>query len=99
MGGVEDREIVVLVLGLIVAGFAFTNLEKLKRLPRWPLPLTAACLLLLGWTCSILETWFLPSPLNVAEHAAYVAHSALMLVWAYSVGSRSQAAPLGRSTR
>jgi len=99
MGGLEDREIVVLVLGLIVAGFAFANLNKLRRLPRWPLPLMAACLLLLGWMCSILETWFAPQLLNVIEHGAYVAHSALMLAWAHSFSVRSPAAPLGRSAR
>lgn len=95
MGGVEDREIVVLVLGLIVAGFAVANLHKLRRLPRWPLPMAAAALLLIGWACSILETWFAPVALNVAEHAAYVAHSVLMLAWAYTSSTRS-AMPLGR---
>jgi hypothetical protein len=95
MGGVEDREIIVLVLGLIVAGFAVANLAKLRRLPRWPLPMAAAALLLLGWTCSILETWFAPVALNVAEHAAYVAHSVLMLLWAYTASTRPRA-PLGR---
>lgn len=81
MGGLEDREIVVLVLGLIVAGFALAHLKKLQRLPNWPIPLAAAALLLLGWFLSIIETWVAPQLLNVCEHVAYVLHSLLMLVW------------------
>jgi hypothetical protein len=99
MGGLEDREVVVLLLGLIVAGFAVANLDKLRRLPRWPLPMLAACLLLLGWVSSILETWFSPHVLNTLEHCAYVAHSGLMLAWVYLSSRRPRQVPLGHSAR
>ncbi len=97
MGGLEDREIVVLVLGLIVAGFALAHLKKLQRLPHWPVPLTAAALLLLGWSLSIFETWFAPRLLNVCEHVAYVLHSLLMLVWVSMSVKKSPSVAVGRS--
>lgn len=89
MAGLEDREIVVLLLGLLVAGFSLANLDKLRALPRWRVPMSAAALLILGWAASILETWFAPTSLNLVEHSAYLAHSALMLVWVYLLRQRT----------
>lgn len=89
MAGLEDREIVVALLGLLVAGFSVANLDKLRALPHWRVPMSAAALLILGWTASILETWFAPTLLNLAEHCAYLTHSALMLVWVYLLRQRT----------
>lgn len=90
MAGLEDREVVVLLLGMIVGGFAFTFRKKLTSLPlaRWPV--MAATFLLVGWVLSTLETWIAPTLLNILEHAAYVAHSMLMLVWIFAVWSKSR---------
>lgn len=89
MAGLEDREIVVLLLGLLVAAFSLANLDKLRALPRWRVPMSAAALLIFGWTASILETWFAPTVLNLVEHCAYLAHSALMVAWVYLLHRRT----------
>ncbi len=90
MAGLEDREVVVLLLGLIVGGFAFAYRKKLAALPLVHLPILAASFLLLGWTLSTLETWFAPQLLNFLEHSAYLAHSGLMLSWVFTLWSRNK---------
>lgn len=80
---VEDRELVVLVLGILVAAFVIAHRKQLRAFPWWPLPVLAVGCLLIGWTISVAEDiWVLPWS-NLAEHSLYALHSVLFATWAF----------------
>ena len=80
-GNVEDREAIVLLLGLLVALFVIAHLKQIKTFPLWPLPVMAACCLLLGWSVSIVEDVFASFDFDLLEHVLYTAHSCLLATW------------------
>jgi 4-amino-4-deoxy-L-arabinose transferase-like glycosyltransferase len=80
-GNVEDREAIVLLLGLLVALFVIAHLKQIKAFPLWPLPVIAASCLLMGWSVSIAEDVFDSYDFDVVEHFLYAAHSCLLAAW------------------
>ena len=71
----EEREIIILVIGVLAAAVAFSQRRRIARLPGHRLLWVAGGCWLLGATLTVVET-FIPSleeALNLAEHAAFVA--------------------------
>ncbi len=79
---VEDRELTVLLLGVLVAAFVLAHLRQIRTFPWWPLPLSAGASLLLGWTSSVAEDIWSTSWLNTTEHIFYALHTVLFSTWA-----------------
>lgn len=77
----EDREVVVLVLGVLVASFVLAHLKVIKTFPWWPLPVLSAGSLLAGWAASVGENFIAPDRVNALEHLLYACHSVFLCVW------------------
>ena len=77
----EDREAIVLLLGILVALFVIAHLKQIKKFPLWPLPVIAATCLLLGWSISVIESIVDSSYFDLLEHSFYAAHSCLLAAW------------------
>ncbi len=88
---VEDRELIVLLLGVIVAAFVIAHLRQLRAFPWWPLPICAALSLILGWAASVAEDIWVVGWMNLLEHALYALHSVLFSIWAVRLSRVKQA--------
>lgn len=85
----EEREIIILVIGVLAAAVAFSQRRRIARLPGHRLLWVAGGCWLLGATLTVVET-FIPSleeALNLAEHAAFVAHTGVLVAWAWRRGA------------
>lgn len=80
-GPVEDREVVVLLFGVVMATFVLTHLSRLKSQPSWQLLLGAVFSVVFGWSVSVVEHFVEFSWADLAEHGLYAAHSLFLLSW------------------
>jgi hypothetical protein len=87
---IEDRELAVLLLGVVIAAFVIGHLRQIRSFPWWPLPVVAAFCLLLGWGTSVAEDVWASPWLNGAEHVLYVLHSVLFSIWAVRLAREPQ---------
>lgn len=90
----HESEVVMLALGFGVLLFALRQWSQLRRIPDWPLLFASFGLLVVSWTATVLETWFLPEPLNVLEHATLAVAAVLLACWCWrwSVAGRDRGA-------
>ncbi len=87
---VEDREVVVLVLGMLVLAFMIAHVRQLRRFPWWPLPFLAGGLMTTGWGISVIEHIVDFPFANLVEHGLYAAHSLLLCAWAYKLSVKGR---------
>lgn len=80
-GPVEDREVVVLLLGVAMAAFMLNHLARLKAQTGWQLLLAAVFSVVLGWAVSVVEHFVAIPGADIAEHGLYALHSSLLLAW------------------
>lgn len=77
----HEHEFLVMLVGLIIGAFFHTNHQQVKNIPNWVMFSFAYHALLAGLVLSVLEEYFLPVILNLAEHISYAASSLLLAVW------------------
>jgi hypothetical protein len=82
--GIQESEVLVLLLGLGALVFCLVNWRRLKALPGWGLLSASYCCLLVAWVLTVLEGVLWGWTLNLLEHIGYLAASALAAVWAIS---------------
>ena len=87
---VQENEIVMLLLGIGVLIFILGNRFQLRRLPSSSILITGFCILLVGWTLTVLEGFFWTELLNFIEHFCYAASSVLLATWSWKVFGRSK---------
>ena len=79
----QDNELFNLVLTFAVLVFLLTQLRELKRLPKCAILLSSYGMLFAGSVVTVLESVFLPSVLNVVEHACYALSGLLFSLWCW----------------
>ena len=82
---VEEKEIIMLVMGIGVYGFTVAYRLQLKRIPRWDVIFLAYRLMLAAWLMTVLEGFFWAGVLNTLEHLCYAGSAAAMTWWCYRV--------------
>lgn len=82
----QENEVVMLALGVGVLAFALKHRKQLARVPHWRLLFLAYRILLVAWTATVLEGFFLPTALNLLEHAGYAAAATLIALWCWRAG-------------
>lgn len=83
MGGLQENELMMLLIGVGVFIFIQIYHQKLKRIQNWRILKTSFYILLLGLLCTNLEGFILKGPLNLLEHICYATNSFLLLMWCY----------------
>jgi hypothetical protein len=86
----EHVEILTLLLGAAVFGFALFERRRLLAAPGGRLLLVAYALLLASWTASVVEHLVLPTVLEWVQHLTATAAAATLVVWALQGSGSSQ---------
>jgi hypothetical protein len=81
----DERELTVLFSALLVASAIVYFRRDVVRLPHWRLLLAGLGGLMLGSTATIVEHFVAYDLFNTVEHAAYLAQSLMLLLWALRV--------------
>ena len=83
----EENELVMILLGGGV--FVLTRIYRkiLNRIEAVEWLLTSFHILLAGWLVTVLEGFFWPDLLNLAEHICYALSSALLAWWCWRINS------------
>lgn len=89
----QENEVILLLLGLGVLIFALANRERLAKLPAVRLLAAGLCLLLAAWVLTILEGFFWPTALNLAEHGCYAASASFNAAWCWQVLCKRERLP------
>jgi hypothetical protein len=82
----------MLMLGAGVLLFIVGNRNRLKRLPQSEVLVAGFCILLIGWTLTIIEGFLWRGFLNFMEHVCYSVSSVLVAVWCWKVFGGSEEA-------
>jgi len=90
---IYENEIIMFMLGLGVLIFVLLNYFHLKRIPLFLVLLAGFCLLVVGWTLTVLEGFFPDnsrwnSSLNFLEHLSYAVSGIVVAVWCWSAFGR-----------
>jgi hypothetical protein len=78
---IQRSEIIVMLMGIGLMVFLFTNRRQLAYLPHRTVLFAAYMSLLAGWFLTNLEALVWEQLTNVAEHLCYAASAVLMAVW------------------
>ena len=78
----DERELTVLISALLITGASLYFGRELRRLPQWKLLLAGLGFLGVGAAATIVEHFVAYDFFNTLEHAAYLAQSSLLLLWA-----------------
>ncbi len=87
---IDHSEIITFLIGIGVLIFILVNYSELKRLPSAKILIAAFCVMLAGWTFTILEGFFWKNILNFAEHLSYAISSVLLAAWCWRVFKKSK---------
>lgn len=77
----HEHEFLVMLVGLIIGAFFYTNRQQLKNIPAWVVFSFSYHTLLAGMIFSVLEAYYLPVFFNLIEHISYAASSLFLAVW------------------
>ena len=88
----EHAELLTLVMGLSVLGFALFERRRIGRTVGSTCLLLAFTALVASWAASILEGLVAPVTLDMVQHVCEAAGAALLAVWCFLVTDRSQEA-------
>jgi len=81
---IYENEVIMLMIGLGTLVFVLIKYADLKRIASFGILLAAFCVLIGGWTLTVLEHFFWESSLNFAEHACYAASCILLAYWCHT---------------
>jgi hypothetical protein len=96
--GLEERDVLILLLAVGALIFAVANRPRLRLLPAWRLLWAGFCCALAGWTLSVLQALFLRDQMGFLEHLSYAASSVLVAIWCWTVfaAPRRESKDVGR---
>jgi hypothetical protein len=78
----DQRELTVLFSALLLACATVYFRRDVQRVPHWRLLLAGVAWLMLGSIATIVEHFWAYDVFNGIEHAAYLAQSSMLLLWA-----------------
>lgn len=81
----DERELTVLVSGLLVAVSTLHFRRELRRVPEWRLLLCGVGCMIFGGISTVVEHAMAYDFLNHVEHACYLAQSVVLAFWAMRV--------------
>jgi hypothetical protein len=87
-----DNEVVMLILGAGVAGFARLNYPHIKRIHSWKWLILSFYLMMGGWLFTILEGFFLEEIFNYLEHISYTLSGLVLAYWCRNILLHNQEA-------
>ncbi|MCK4514528.1 MAG: hypothetical protein KAU31_04680 [Spirochaetaceae bacterium] len=82
---IQQNELVTLILGMGALGFFVLGRVRIRELPRWRFFLLSFTALCVGWVLTVLEGFFWPAALNLAEHICYAVSSIVFALWCWRV--------------
>ncbi len=85
----REDEVVMLIMGIIVLLFILLNWNYLKKIQSWNILFISYLLLLMGWSLTVLEGFFLESYLNFLEHLAYAVSACIFARWCWNYTTRT----------
>ena len=88
--GLDQRDVLILLLAAGALIFAVANRPRLRLLPAWRVLWASFCCALAGWTLSVLQALLLRDQLMFLEHLSYAASSVLGAVWCWIVFAARQ---------
>lgn len=87
---IQDNEVVMLLLGMGGLWFVIKHHNQVKRINGWFYLLASFFLILIGWTATILEAFFLEDLLNLIEHSCYSLSAIMLFVWSWKFVNTSK---------
>lgn len=81
----DERELTVLFSALLLAATTAYFRREVQRVPEWRVLCVGLACLVAGSTATIVEHFVAYDAFNTVEHAAYLAQSLMLLLWAFRV--------------
>ncbi len=81
----DSNEVVMLLIGLGVFVFGILQRRHLSRVTRAWLLSASYLLLLVSWVFTVAEAYYLPTLLNLLEHACALLSALLLLIWTFAL--------------
>ncbi len=79
----SEIELLTLLGGIVVLGFALWNREFLKKIPDAAILMGSYGCFLIAWFSTFAESFVFPDFFNITEHSMYAAGSILLCLWCY----------------
>jgi hypothetical protein len=84
---IYENEVLMLALGIGVCLFGIASRRRLARVPGWPLLAVSYAVMLVAWIATVLEGFWLATPLNIVEHVGYALGAVLLAAWCWRASS------------
>ena len=81
----QESEVIGLVLFVGTLAFLVLNRQRLVRFPSLSVLTSCLVVFVLARILTVLEGFFWPNALNLAEHICYTASALLLLIWSFRV--------------
>lgn len=81
----DERELTVLLSGLLLAASTLYFRSDLRRVPEWRLLLAGVGFMIIGNAATVIEHTLSYSVFNFIEHASYLLQSVVLAAWALRV--------------
>lgn len=81
----DERELTVLLSGLLLAASTLYFRGDIRRVPEWRLLLAGVACMIFGNAATVLEHALAYEVFNVIEHACYLLQSVVLAAWAFRV--------------
>lgn len=81
----DERELTVLLSGLLLAASTHYFRRELRRIPEWRLVLCGVVCMILGGISTVAEHLIAYDFFNHLEHASYLSQSLVLAFWALRV--------------
>lgn len=81
----DERELTVLLSGLLLAASTLYFRSDLRRVPEWRLLLAGVVFMIVGNAATVIEHAVAYNVFNFIEHASYLLQSVVLAAWALRV--------------
>ncbi len=82
---IYENEVVMFLFGVGVAVYVRAYRNMVSYLPQWRILVSSFYILLFSWLMTIMESFILPTLLNLLEHLGYAGSAICLLVWCWRV--------------
>jgi len=89
----QESDVLSLVLSAGALAFLIWNRHRLVRFPSLSVFTSSLVVFVLARILTVLEGFFWPSSLNLAEHVCYTASTVLLLIWSFRVFAKPAGGP------
>ena len=83
----DEREVTVLLSGLLLAASTLYFRSDIKRVPGWRLLLAGVGCMVVGNAATVIEHALAYQLFNIIEHASYMLQSVVLAAWALRLRS------------